>query len=64
MNSSVVDRSLVGSAEAAQMLGVSRGAVNLFVHQGKLEPVLRIGKRGTFAFDVKDIQKLQKDRAK
>lgn len=64
MNSLLDVPDLVGTAEAAQILGVSRGSVNLYVKKGSLTPVCRIGKRGTFAFDVKDIQKLQKDRAK
>ncbi|MHC9561328.1 helix-turn-helix transcriptional regulator [Corynebacterium diphtheriae] len=64
MNSLIDFPDLVGTAEAARILGVSRGSVNNFVKKGLLTPQARLGKRGTFAFQVQDVHDLREDRRK
>ncbi|CAB0518887.1 helix-turn-helix transcriptional regulator [Corynebacterium diphtheriae] len=64
MNSFLDFPDLVGTVEAARILGVSRGSVNNFVKKGLLTPQARLGKRGTFAFQVQDVHDLREDRRK
>ncbi|MDZ5308275.1 helix-turn-helix transcriptional regulator [Corynebacterium diphtheriae] len=64
MTSSLDAPPLVGTVEAARILGVSRGSVNNFVKKGLLTPQARLGKRGTFAFQVQDVHDLREDRRK
>lgn len=64
MTSSLGAPDLVGTVEAARILGVSRASVNNFVKKGLLTPQVRLGKRGTFAFHVQDVRHLREDRKK
>ncbi|MDK8887601.1 helix-turn-helix domain-containing protein [Corynebacterium ulcerans] len=62
MSSSLDVPDLVGTVEAARILGVSRGSVNLYVKRGLLTPHARLGKRGTFAFQIQDVRNLREER--
>ena len=54
---------LIGTAEAAQLLGVDRSTLTRRVATGMLEPALTIpGYRGDFLFDRADIEALAAEK--
>lgn len=58
------DLDLVGTVEAARILGLTRGAIVRRVSLGHLEPVAVIGKRGTLVFDRAEIEALAREEAR
>ena len=59
-----VDTDLIGTAEAAEILGVHRSSVRLFVGWGWLDPVAKgRGARGAFVFRRADVDRLRDERA-
>lgn len=50
---------LVTASEAADLLRVSRQRVHQYIADGRLTPVGRIGKRGTYVFRRSDVEGLR-----
>lgn len=50
--------SLIGTAEAANILGQSRSNVQLLAQKGELKPFAKVGKRQTIVFDRAEIERL------
>ena len=54
---------LVGTREACLILEVTMASVRNLTHAGRLKPVGRIGKRGTFIYRESDVEALAEKRA-
>ena len=54
---------LVGTHEAALILDCTKLTVRNLTHAGRLKPVGRIGKRGTFIYRESDVEALAEKRA-
>lgn len=54
---------LVGTREACLILDVTMASVRNLTHAGRLKPVGRIGKRGTFIYRKSDVEALAEKRA-
>lgn len=52
---------LVGTVDAARILGLTRGAITRRVSLGQLEPVAVIGKRGTLVFDRTELEAMARE---
>jgi hypothetical protein len=50
--------SLIGTAEAAEILGQSRSNFQLLAQKNIVRPFARVGKRRTMVFDRKEIERL------
>lgn len=57
-------RHLIGVADVARILGMSRGGVAAAAAAGRLPVLARIGERGTLVFDRDDIEAIAAKRAK
>lgn len=55
--------SLIGTQEAAKILGITRAGINNRVNTGRLKPVGEIGPRGIRLFNRADIEKLAESKA-
>lgn len=51
-------KKLIGAAEAARKLGLSRSGFNRRIHVGAVVPIGKIGPRGINIFDAEYIEKL------
>lgn len=49
---------LIGTAEAAQLLGIGRATVHRWAESGRLHQVGELGKRGVRVFDRAEIEAL------
>ncbi|MDK4326177.1 helix-turn-helix domain-containing protein [Corynebacterium propinquum] len=54
---------LIGSSEAADLLGIHRNSLNYHVKRGEITPVARLGKRGIAVFARKDIEDFAESKA-
>lgn len=54
---------LVGTQEAALILDCTMLTVRNLTHAGRLKPVGRVGKRGTFIYRKDDVEALAEKRA-
>ena len=54
---------LVGTREAALILDCTMLTVRNLTHAGRLKPVGRVGKRGTFIYRKSDVEALAEKRA-
>ena len=56
---------LIGSAEAARLIGKSQRTVHRLVHSGALVPVMVIpgGRVGVYLFDREDVQRIAEQGA-
>lgn len=58
------DQTLIGSAEACDLLGIHRGTLSRWVAAGKVAPAHRLpGHTGAFLFHRKEIERLIKTAA-
>ena len=55
---------LIGTKEAAGLLGITRAQVNRRVLAGKLTPLGEFGERGIRVFDRAEIERLAAEEAK
>lgn len=55
---------LIGTKEAAGLLGITRAQVNRRVLDGKLTPLGEFGERGIRVFDRAEIERLAAEEAK
>lgn len=53
---------LIGSQEAAALLGMSHGGLTAAVRDGRIEPYARIGSRQTLVFDSAEIHAIAAKR--
>lgn len=51
-------KELIGSKEAAHLLGVTRCTINRWAKAGKLNPAGELGKRGIYVFDRSELERL------
>ena len=49
---------LIGTAEAARLLGIGRATVNRWAESGRIRQVGELGKRGIRVFDRAEIERL------
>lgn len=49
---------LIGTADAAQLLGIGRATVHRWAESGRLNQVGELGKRGVRVFDRAEIEEL------
>lgn len=49
---------LIGAEDAARILGITKKGVLARLHNGLLEPLAQVGKRGTYVFDRAEIESL------
>lgn len=52
------EKQLIGSTEAAALLGLARSSVNRYVTEGRITPIGELGKRGIYVFDKSEIEAL------
>lgn len=58
-------KELIGTVEAAGILGISRPGILKRVREGRLAPFAKIGRRGVYVFDRAAIEDLAaKEKAK
>lgn len=55
---------LIGTADAAQLLGIGRATVHRWAESGRLHQVGELGKRGVRVFDRAEIEQLAKQEKK
>ncbi len=55
---------LIGTADAAQLLGIGRATVHRWAESGRLNQVGELGKRGVRVFDRAEIEQLAKQEKK
>lgn len=49
---------LIGTADAAQLLGIGRATVHRWAESGRLNQVGKLGKRGVRVFDRAEIEEM------
>lgn len=59
----MTSKELVGAADVARLLGMTRGGVIKAATDGRIPLAGRIGKRQTFVFELDEINKLVEDKA-
>lgn len=56
---------LIGTADAARLLGIGRATVHRWAESGRIRQVGELGKRGIRVFDLAEIEALaEKEKAK
>lgn len=51
-------KELIGIAEAAAILGLTRGGVQRRISDGRMSPLGRVGERGTYVFERDTVEAL------